>query len=370
MSARRTGWSRRLFVSALAASPVAAEIDKGKVFPTDWRRFADSATEFESFRLTDPAYTSRLPRHYNRAIAKRGGFLLFTCDRTGSNQVYRMDLKTGETRQLTQGAQVDPAFVALLPNDSSFCYFDGPVLRQVNLGNLRDRDVYTVPDGWTRTAGGSITGDGVSAVFAEQREGKSRLQLVNIARRTATQVAEASFPITDPVPRPRRAQILYREGDTALWLTNFDGQQNRRLRTGPGTIGPSMWAPDGKTILYLLFPDDKTRLNAIRELTPDENVDKQLAPTSQFAHFGANGDTSVFIGASRNKASPHLLLLLRITRRELTIAEHRASDPAMVAPVFSPDSQRIYYTSDRHGKPAIYSMRVERFVEKTDEETF
>ena len=49
-----------------------------------------------------------------------------------------------------------------------------------------------------------------------------------------------------------------------------------------------------------------------------------------------------------------------------TLAEHRASDPKMVAPVFSPNSQRVYFSSDQHGKPAIYTMSVERLVEETE----
>ena len=91
-----------------------------------------------------------------------------------------------------------------------------------------------------------------------------------------------------------------------------------------------------------------------------------LAKTSQFSHFGFNHDSSVFVGASRNVGAPYVLLLLRITRREFTICEHKASRPDMAAPIFSPDSQRIYFQSDRHGKPAIYCMHVEKLVEKTE----
>ena len=53
-------------------------------------------------------------------------------------------------------------------------------------------------------------------------------------------------------------------------------------------------------------------------------------------------------------------------KRELTLAEHRASDAHMVAPIFAPNSQRIFFGSDRDGKPAIYTMSVEKFVEETD----
>jgi Tol biopolymer transport system component len=177
---------------------------------------------------------------------------------------------------------------------------------------------------------------------------------------------EAPFAISHPIARPLRAQILYRQGDEALWLVNSDGQQNRRLKLAPGRIGPANWAPDGRTLLYLHFPDDPTQLNAIREHIPDTNTDRLVARTSQFVQFGFNRDTSVFVGASRNTASPTILLLLRVTRREFTLCEHKTSHPADAAPRFSPDSQRIYFQSDRDGKPAIYSVHVEKLVEKTD----
>jgi oligogalacturonide lyase len=34
--------------------------------------------------------------------------------------------------------------------------------------------------------------------------------------------------------------------------------------------------------------------------------------------------------------------------------------------MFSPDSQRVYFQSDRDGKRAIYCMHVEKLVEKTE----
>ena len=51
----------------------------------------------------------------------------------------------------------------------------------------------------------------------------------------------------------------------------------------------------------------------------------------------------------------------------MTLAEHRASDAAMVTPMLAPNSQSVFFVSDRHGKPAIYRINVERFVEETEE---
>ena len=192
--------------------------------------------------------------------------------------------------------------------------------------------------------------------------------MVTLSQGAARTVVEAPFAMRDPLPRPMRAQILYRREDQALWLVNSDGKLNHQLKTTPGRVGPADWATDGRTVLYLNLPEDTKQLNGVRELTPDTNGDKLVAPTSQFASIGFNRDTTVFIGASRNAASPTVLLLLRVTRREFTICEHKSSDARTVAPRFAPDSQRVFFQSDRHGKPAIYSMHVEKLVEKTETE--
>jgi oligogalacturonide lyase len=363
------GATRRGFLGALASSALKAELEKGKSFPPEWKRYPDPATEFDVYRLTDPAFSSYLPAYYNRAISRHNAFLLYCSDRTGSNQVFRMDLKLGELREVTQAKELDAASVALLPDDRGFCFFDGPSLRMVSLSNLRDREVYRIPDGWTRGQGSSVTGDGMSAIFFERRGESARLQRVATAKGAAATMVETAFPGAHPIARPRRAQVLYRQGDEALWLVNFDGRQNRRLRTASeGAIGTAVWAPSGRTVLYLHIPEDKSKLISIREHTPDENLDKQIAPTSQFAAFNCNGDASVFVGASRNRNSPHILILLRVARRELTLCEHRSSDPHSVAPIFSPNSQRVYFQSDKDGKPAIYRVQVEKFVEETDTE--
>jgi oligogalacturonide lyase len=360
-------FSRRSFlVAGLAGTRLAAQGLKGSTFPSDWRRYSDPATEMDVYRLTDPGYSSRMPAYYNRAIARSSGWMLFCCDRGGTPQAFHMDLKSGETRQLTGAAELDGASIALLPDDRSFCYFAGRSLHIANLATTRERKLYQVPEGWDRGAGMSVSPDGTHAIFSERRGEGWRLRMVTLPQGAARTVVEAPVEMGDAIARPRRAQILYRQADEALWLVDSDGKQNRRLKLAGGRVGPANWAPDGKTILYLNIPEDRTQLNAIREYTPDTASDQLVAKTSQFATFGFNRDTSVFVGASRNAASPYVLILLRVTRRELTLCEHKASHPETVAPVFAPDSQRIYFQSDRDGKPAIYCTHVEKLVEKTE----
>jgi oligogalacturonide lyase len=365
--------TRRSFVlSGFAAAGALASdssSQKGQTSESEWVRYIDSATEFQVYRLTDPAYSSTLPATYNRVITRNSSTLLYCSERSGTPQAFRMDLKSGDTVQLTDRKELDGSSLALLPDGRSFCYFADRTLYLTSIGTLRERPIYTIPEGWERCEGLSIGADGGHVMFGEQRGDTSRLRVVSLTQGAVRTVLEAPFTIAHPMERPQHAQILYRQAGKGLWLTSADGKQNRELKLAAGGVGPTFWSADGKMLQYLHFPDDPKQLNDIREYAPDQAADKPVAKTSQFVHFGCNRDTSVFVGASRNAASPTVLLMLRVTRRELTLCEHRAKNPATVAPLFAPDAQRIYFQSDQHGKPALYSVHVERLVEKIEADT-
>jgi oligogalacturonide lyase len=367
MSAHR--WTRRSFVSSLAACAALGAQPRGHVFPPERSRYSDPATEFPVLRLTSPEHSSHLPAAYQRAVSRKRSLLIFSSDRTGSPQLFQMSLRTGESRLLTAAADLDVLSPTLSPDDRNAYYFDGPSLRQLSLGGLRDREVYRVRDGWKRAPGFSLSPAGSSAVFVETKEDTWSLRMIRLAAKSAeaVTVTEAPMPISHPLMRPGHEDVLYRYGMDSLWLTGYEGKNRRALPLASGGLGPVFWTSDGEGIDYLSLPGEAAKLSAIRECTPDANGDRLLTTTSQFATFAPNSDASVFVGASGSKASPYVLLLLRVTHRELALCEHRASDASRVAPVFSPDSQWVYFESDRHGKPAIYSMAVERMVARTEE---
>ena len=359
------GMTRRsLLLSGIGLPRLLAE--KGAAFASDAERYPDPLTELEVYRLTKPDYTTTKTAYYNRGIARNSGWMLCCCDRAGAPEAFHLDLKNGEMRQLTRMENLDGATLTLTPDNRSFCYFAGRSLYIVPVSGTRDRELYKIPEGWERGAGMTVGPDGTHATFVETKGEASRLRMVTLGQGVARTVLDSPFVMSHPIPRPMRAQILYRQAKDTLWLVNSDGTQNRKLRTAAGAIATPNWSTDGRMLLYLNLPEDKKQLNNLREMAPDTNTDKLVAKTSQFACFGANRDASVFAGASSN-ASPALLLLLRVTQRERTLCEHKASNPESVAPVFSPDSQRVYFGSDRHGKPAIYCMHIEKLVEKTED---
>jgi oligogalacturonide lyase len=255
--------------------------------------------------------------------------------------------------------------MALMPDERGIFCRDGNSFQLVSLGGLKEREIYRIPEGFETGEGASVADDGVYAVVVERRRDLYRLRLIGVARGSASTIVEADEPISHPIPRPRRAGILYRRGGT-LWLVNYDGQQNRRLRTTGGRVAAATWSPDGRSVLYLAVQEEAKRLNAIREHVPDTNADAEVSLTSQFVDFDRNADASVFVGASGTRAQPHILLLIRVVKRELTLCEHKASDPRTVRAHFSPNSQRVFFQTDRHGKPSLYCMAVDRLVEATE----
>ncbi|MBK5292906.1 MAG: PD40 domain-containing protein [Acidobacteriia bacterium] len=361
----RAAATRRGFLRALAL-PLAAGIGRaetGRTVTSQARRYADPSTEFEVIRVTDPAASSYLIPASNNIFSRRGNSLLFASNYGEGIQAFTLNLKSWESRQVSEAASLDRTSLNLTPDERNLCYLDAGHLMIMAAKGGPPRTLYELASGSGTGLGMGITADGPSAIVVEKN---TVLRMVHLVKGTASTIVESEGAAMEPMPRPRRASTLYRTSNGALWLAHLDGSRNTRLKTAAGGTGPARWSPDGRTILYLNFPEQQGKPHALRELNPDTGEDRLIAATSQFAQFAPNADASVFVGASQSLASPYVLLLLRVARRELTLCEHASAQPAAVNPVFSPDSQRVFFQSERHGKPAIYTMRVDKLVEKTE----
>lgn len=329
----------------------------GRLYGPERRRYADPATEFDVIRLTDPVAAAGFTAPGLHQFTRRSDFLLHWSDRDGTRQAYLLNLKDGESRQLTDAKALNSLTLTLSNDEKNLLYFDGPVLNEASLGSLKTRQVYTLRDA-SATARLAVLADGAAVVA----EGAA---ITRISPKAPNKPIAFDAPVTELLARPRHPQVLVRAGGQILLVDPATGVR-KPLQLEPGQTGQIAWTPSGKTFAYIHVPEDTKQLITLRENSPDESSDKLLAKTSQFESASPNADSSVFAGASRSKSGPYVLILLRVTRRELTLCEHRASNPAMVQPTFAPDSQSVFFVSDRHGKPAIYRVHVEKFVEETD----
>ena len=339
----------------------------GRLAGPEWKHYADPATELEVVRLTDPAFSSGMTAPHLRQFTRRGESLLYwserySADSPGARQAFLLDLKQGESRQLTAGRRRSTLSACRsLPTSAALCSST-----DVRCRNRRWR---------TRIPARSIEFPKTPCVPASPSAPTARFFSANAktegrgssacsAQQTRS-IVDTDQEIEELMARPRHAQILYRtRPEGQFWLVNSDGSGKRQLKTEPGQTGGALWIPSGRTLIYLHIPDDPKELITLRENAPDDGTDQLLAKTSQFISASPNADASVFTGASRSRATAYVLILLRVARRELTLCEHRASDPAMVKPVFSPDSQSVLFVSDRHGKPALYQVHVNQICRR------
>jgi oligogalacturonide lyase len=241
-------------------------------------------------------------------------------------------------------------------------------LRQVGLRALRDREIWRIEPDWRLTGELSISIDGRYAAVIEARETSHRLRVVETVKGKNWVVAEEKSRLSRPQLRPRRDQVLYSQPEGArLWLVNLDGKQKQAVRPRQASeeISPEYWTWDGKLLEYVHYADRKS---TVRTYNPDTREESTLARCTQFWGSMGNADNSAIVGESRSKAGPNIYVLFPLTDREITVCEHassRSSPEVEPRPAFSPDSQWIYFTSDREGVPAVYRAGVADWVEKT-----
>jgi len=354
-------WTRRAILSVGVASELQAA--KGQESPGKAKKFLDGATEFEILRVTDLGHNAWLPLASNRAFTRKGDALHFASDAGGTAQLYRHDFKANKNRQLTEAASLNTNTFTLTAGDRGLLYVDGRKL--LRTAAARDRLVYEMPEVWAQSPRIAISDDGLTVVLSSSNGTKTRIMVTG---RAAAMAEERDGDIGTLYLRPRHPAVSFIAGG-GLWYLPLGTKKAAVLKTAAGEVLSSLWTADGGTLLYLLKPAGAGKLTEIREIVPDGNRDSLVAKTSQFAHFQRNADATVFLGASGSQASPHLLLLLRSVKRELTICEHRCSDARLARAVLSPNSARVAFQTDRHGKIVIYSMAVDRLIEQTEDNT-
>lgn len=357
--------SRRALLLALAgvSAPVAAS-EKGAILPADWTRYDDPSTEFEVRRLTHPGYSSYLPAWPGRAISHHSDFVILASDRTGSPHLHRLDLKSGQSRVLAP--LTDPRAFTLSADDRTVYFRDHVSITSLSVsGAPRSVEIWQSARPYDHSPL-CASEDGTTLWFTSPTDEGEALMKLRLGSRPQPLTVLQHAAILEPVPNPRRALVVWRSTGDSLWLCEHDGANLRRLDTPTGRVLQAMWSPDGQSVLYLHDPSPAVGSVAIREQDVDSRADRLVANTSQYACFARNANATVFLGASRSKAGPYVLLLLRLTRRELALCERRSHDASASSLAFTPDSQRLLFQGDAEGKPVVYSMKLERLVEKTD----
>ena len=100
--------SRRAFLGGAAAPLLGDQRGPGRGFrvASAVTALRDTLTERKLFRLTEPSVLHHLPHYHHHFITRNNSFILLASERSGTRQIYRLDLPQGGMVQLTEGPGV------------------------------------------------------------------------------------------------------------------------------------------------------------------------------------------------------------------------------------------------------------------------
>ncbi len=326
---------------------------------SEFVRFADPTTETTIVRLTSPTHINVLPSPANSFISLKPRVLFCSSDRLGRMAPFEIDLRTGAIRQVAETNALDPSSLSLDGERRWLYFLDGGALSETAVSGRREFKRPSV-------VASEIVSFGIGASRAELFAIRGR-QLLKLQGDGSVVLAEnAQGPC---LVRPGGRGCLFTrplsEDEREFWYASTNAAGAPTL-VAKGRVADPCWSTDGESVFFLRsVPKNEVFISEVREVKPEEGKERCVSTTSQFAVFAPNQNDSVFVGASRSRAQPNVILLLRSAQRELTLCEHHSSNPAEVKPAFSPDSRRVYFQSDREGKSAIYSVNVEQLIEPT-----
>ena len=343
---------------ALQAQPPARKANP-KLPPKlgEFLAYLDPATENTVIRLTDPATTSRSPASQNRHVSSRSPLLLFSNDRHGVMAPFTLDLKTAVLKQLAEPNELKTDTLLFDSAERACLFLDGQILSRVSLEHGKPK---TLAEGIE-----DFHAQGARDQIVALRKGK--LERVEEGSSTVLAEGASSRGLISPEGNACCFTREQNDGKYSLHIVPMGGGQAVEAARGAITC-PSAWKSlTARACCFFATANRKTFLSPncgkrplMRPARGSFRAPRGLPRSPQTEMALSSWAPAISL------AQPHHQCC-RCARfaAKMTLCEHKSSRPELVRPVFSPNSQRVYFQSDRHGKPALYTLSVAQLVEST-----
>ena len=380
----------------------------GKIFAPEWNVYQDPLTSRQVLQLTDSRAEDYHLYFYNPSFTPDGKYLVFFSERTGVSNLFRLDLQSGIIVQLTDARPVrgeywpftdavkgvSSCLAAIGNHGQELFYFVGTDLFAVEIESLKQRHLLCLPaDRRPSMLQANMTGEVIvfatwdEDLFMERSQrayaGESFPEEAFLQETTSTIVRmNASTGQAEEVLRREKFWINHvhvhpYDPDLILFCHEYSALPDRMwvLDAANQTCNPIPGQGDGEWYEHEFWSADGTRVcfhggsrvdntqGFCGWCTPDgTDYTRAYHSTSgrAYAHYNLHpdGQTMVTDGEARPGCISRVSL---VDRRQVfdvlcrhdsyTFGDDQRCHPH---PSFTPDGQRVIFTSNRTGTSNIY----------------
>jgi len=245
--------------------------------------------------------------------ASLGGEIVYTSDRTGNWEIYRLDMQNLSTQQLT------------------------------------------FTQAWNGVPG--LSSDGKKILFASNREGNHEIYLMNLDGSNLENLTSSSSWEGEPAWSPEGKEIAFtsdREGNHQIYLLNLESRTLRPLTHGLGENWSPAWSPDGK---YLAYCSNREGNYQIYQWNFGEEKESRLI-ANEFnnwsPYWSPSGERLAFV--SDRDGNPEIYCFSVNSDETIRLTNDPGSD---LSPCWGPDGKNLLFASDRTGNYEIYLLNDE-----------
>ncbi|MEQ1768717.1 MAG: hypothetical protein ABL879_02675 [Devosia sp.] len=400
----------------------------GDIAPAEWTSEIDPLTGRQLTRLTDGLSNSYALYYFVPSVTPDGRYLVFHSERSGSVQLYRLDLGSGEIGQLTDGHTRDAGWAvwcewhvdgiynhlsAIDPISGEVWYFQDDELRATHVASFANRLVRRLPEGRMPIGQAAFSPDGKWFAYIHADEKRYRALLADREARTKagtfhwdpdhqtafrniigsvlsvidtnsgeeTVVAERDYHFHHVLFVDNETLLLNHPKNCAgMWTVRIDGTDERHLRPAdaPGAHGAMInhQVVTGRGIAYesvAYFPQGRETYLGMYD-TVRQSFTESLLPAEGYVHVGfdpAGAFDFVECAGGRHK----ILTVAGGVGNPLTATVlRRLSSPAHddqrhhAHPFLSATRDRLYFTDwSERGFSQICALDVADLVAEADQ---